>query len=233
MVLTPKLYNRFFAGRGDSFWAAQEGRPGEMPCDTLDRLAAEGALGQVGTRPKKDDLALCFPSAAQESPATTDKKPIRVWHVDGSAECLDAMAQTLTRAGFEVTSRNSGAYAYGDIMTAGGIDADVAIIDYHVRPDGFEVAGHLITGLDLINFLADADNGCGPIIISTATIQKDSSDRSTVYLKKPIMPSELVQSVRSMGLIHRYKPSISEAIADAALEDLAVQRGKDPRHYKQ
>jgi CheY-like chemotaxis protein len=159
--------------------------------------------------------------------------PIRVWHVDGHNACLDATKELLTREGFLVTSEYSGLRAYGEIMTPGSLDGfDVALIDYSVMPEGFKVGDHLVTGLDLINFLADIHYD-GPTIISTSTFSRDSRDRATIYLRKPIKPVELIPAVRHMGLLNRHRTFISEAICDAALESLAEQRGQSPDHYRQ
>jgi hypothetical protein len=70
-MITLKQYLITYAGKGDSFWDAREGRPGEMPCDTRDRLAVRPRV------PLNSSLDVCFPSVANnpQTSAITRKDP--------------------------------------------------------------------------------------------------------------------------------------------------------------
>jgi CheY-like chemotaxis protein len=159
----------------------------------------------------------------------TGIKPIRVYHVDGNAECLEAMAQTLRRAGCEVTSRCSGLEAYGDIVTPEAINADVAIIDYSVRPDGFRVGedNHLVTGLDLIGFLAR--NKSRTLKISTSTTDRNPQDNSELYLRKPLGPDSLIKAVTGLAELSRLRHCYSYEELYGGIRVLAKKVNGVPR----
>ena len=145
--------------------------------------------------------------AAEPSPAAAaDLDDLRVLIVDDNATNRRFLLDLLRGRGMVVSEADTGAEALRALNAAhsGGAPVELVLLDYQMPGmDGFEVAAAIRTHPDL------ADTA---IVMLTSAGQRGDARRCEElgirgYLTKPLMPDELVESIRQVRTRHGSAPA--------------------------